>query len=94
MILRSGRIVEYQNQLYTPIYSLSTIELSLTQSLMSQHNKNMPPILGSDHGDQDSFEPDTCRPLKEYLHPFRETTPSCIVLLVNHHRFNLKPATI
>jgi len=68
--------------------------LSLTQSLMSQHNENMPPPPGSDHGDQVSFELDTCRPLREYLHPLKQTTPSCIVLPVNHHRFNLKPNTI
>ena len=55
---------------------------------MSQYNENMPPSPGSDHGDQGSFEPDTCRPLGEYLHPPRQTTPSCIVLPVNHHRFN------
>jgi len=61
---------------------------------MSQDNENMPPALGSDHGDQDSFEPDTCRPLSEYLHLSRQTTPSCIVLPVNHHRFNLKLGTI
>ena len=52
----------------------------------------MPVPPGSNRGDQGSFEPDTCRPLREYLHPPRQTTPSCIVLPVNHHRFNLKLA--
>ena len=52
----------------------------------------LPP--GSDHGDQGSFEPDTCRPLREYLHPPRQTTTSCIVLPINHHTFNLKSGTI
>ena len=51
MILRLGKIVEYQNQVYSPIDSLSTTELSLTQSLMSQHNENMPVSPGSDHDD-------------------------------------------
>ena len=94
MILRSGRIVENQNQLYSPFDSLPATKLSQTQSLMSQFNENMPLPPGSDHGDHGSFEPDTCRPLREYLHPPRQTTPSCIVLPVNHHRFNLKPGTI
>ena len=76
MILRSGRIVKNQNQLFSPFDSLPTTKLSLTQSLMSQYNENMPPPLGSDHSDQGSFEPDTCRPLREYLHPPRQTTLS------------------
>ena len=94
MILRSGRIVENQNQLYSPFDSLPATKLSQTQSLMSQFNENMPLPPGSDHGDHGSFEPEACRPLREYLHPPRQTTPSCIVLPINHHRFNLKPGTI
>ena len=94
MKFRSGRIVEYQNPLYS---SDSFSEISLTQSLMSQHNENIPaaPRPGNNHDDdQDSFGPDTIRSLKEYLHPPRQTTPSCIILPINHHRFTLKPGTI
>jgi len=61
---------------------------------MSQHNENMPVAHGGDHSDQDPLEPDAFRPLREYLHPPRQTTPSCIVLPVNHHRFNFKLDTI
>ena len=94
MIFRSGRIVENQNKIYSPFDSLPTTKLSLTQSLISQYNENMPPPPGSDYSDQGSFEPNTCRPLREYFHLPRQTTPSYIVLPVNNHRFNLKPGSI
>ncbi|XP_052172242.1 uncharacterized protein LOC127788168 [Diospyros lotus] len=49
---------------------------------------------GGDHVDQDPLGAEMLRPLRDYLHPPRQTTPSCIVLPVNHHRFNFKPGTI
>ena len=60
---------------------------------MSHHSDDMS-AHASDHGDHDPLEPNMPRPLRDYLHPPRQTTPSCIVLPVNHHRVNFKPGTI
>ena len=34
------------------------------------------------------------RTLREYLHPARQSTPSCIILPLNQQAFNLKPGMI
>lgn len=55
-----------------------------------------PPVLpeGSVHGENDQIDQNMFRPLREYLHPARQTTPSCIVLPIGHQNFNFKPGTI
>lgn len=93
MRLRSGRILSHQTESNHSIDSLSETEISLLQSIMSQQNENLS-AHGSDHGEHDPLDGDAIKPLKDYLHPPRQTTPSCIILPINHHRFVLKPGTI
>ena len=90
MRLRFGRVLEQSSVSYHSLELLPTFESSLLYPIMSQHPDNLS-VHDSDHGDHDPLEPNMFQPLRDYLHPLRQTAPSCIILPVNHHMFNVKP---